>query len=164
MLCIGLSHVQQCNIMSSLTDILSMSEFCHCFMYKFQLPVESVYWFCIVIFPSHIIFPLLCRVHLEWNFIVCGLWIMICYEQWSALCVVSYVQWSALGIVRYARLAISRQRFWGQIRFDRATGETTLFCRGKQDDDVLLKSLFGRNLWGMIINPFSRILHGIKVF
>ena len=84
------------------------------FHIQILLPVESVYWLHIV-FPSHILFSHLCWV----NFLLCGLLNLICYEQWSALCVVYSGQCFVLGVVSLAGLAISRQRFGGQIRFDR---------------------------------------------
>ena len=74
-------------------------------------------------------------------------------------------QCSALCVVSLAGLAISRQRFQGQIRFDRATGETT-FCREKgrnHYDDVLLKSLFCRDLLRYENLYISQILHAIRV-
>ena len=99
MLHIGLSHIWQCNIIAFLYHLWLI--FCPChvlslFHVKISPPVESVYWFHIVIIlPSPIIFSHLCGV----NFILCGSLSLICYEQWSAICVVCYVQCSALGVV-----------------------------------------------------------------
>ena len=60
-----------------------------------------------------------------------------------------YEHRSACGVVSSAGLSISRQRFGGQIRFDRATGKSTTFYtvyRGKagiyHEDDNGLKSMF----------------------
>ena len=91
--------------------------FCPCtilssFSEQISPPVESVYWFHIVSL-SHIVFPHLYGVTFLLYNELCSLGALLSlvfYEQWSALCVVSY-----------AGLAISRQWFEEQIRFDRAT-------------------------------------------
>ena len=90
---------------------------------QIQPPVESVYLFHTVIFLNHIIFPHLCGVNFllyAMNLFTGALFSLIYYEQWSALCVI-YSGWcSVLGVVSCAGLAVSGQRFWRQIRFDRA--------------------------------------------
>ena len=58
-------------------------------------------------------------------------------------------QYSLLGVISYARLAISRQRFGRQIRFDRATEKPmtqSTEVKAEGDDVLLEKSLFGRDL------------------
>ena len=152
--------------MSSLTDILSMSYFYSLhFMYKFHPPVESVYWFHIVIiFLSHIIFPLLCRLDLEWifystvNFIhwkLCWVW-----SVWTLI--FTFCSQPRLGLLYQGR------DFGEQIRFDRATRRSTTVYRGKTELpwgwQCATKILVGRDLkrYGTIY--LNRILHAIRVY
>ena len=67
MLCIGQSHIQQHEIIAFILSILFI--FCPCHILSFfhvQISTLVEYWFHRAIFPSYIIFPLLCRVHFGW--------------------------------------------------------------------------------------------------
>ena len=163
MLCIGIWGIQQCKIIAFC--IIFDWYFVHVVLFLFHVwisaPLESVYSFHIVIFPSHIIFPHLYGV----SFLFYGLLSLICYEQWSAFCVVFFIQCSALGTVSYAGLPISRQRFSGQITFDRATREI--------HNSTLLKDTTGWQcaakilVWQGFVRYedlfINRILHAIRM-
>ena len=108
------------------------------------------------------------------DFLLCGLLNLICHEQWSVLCPVFYVQCSALVVVSYAGFAISRQRFWGQIRFDRATLENPwhhtplrkhrLTCMGNHNVIWLEKSLMTGICGGMKHFIYKQDIDAIRVF
>ena len=151
-LCMGLLHMQQCEIIVFCIITLSMSYFFFISCTNFT-HMESVYWFDIV-FCSHNIFPLLCRMHLEWIFYSVALLSFICYEHWSALCVVYSRQFSAFCVVSLTGLAISRQIYWGADQIWQSYREESMTQSpeekadkyNKNDDAVLVKSLFGRDL------------------
>ena len=109
--------VKLLHFVSFLADILSMSYFIlSSFCVHISPPVESVYWFHTVIFLSHIVFPLLCRVLLKWIFCstVNSIHLKLCsvWSVWTLTCTF---------LVSLAGVAISRQKFGEQIRFDRDT-------------------------------------------
>ena len=120
--------------------------FCLCFMYKFSSPVKPVYWFNIVPFSSHIIFPHLCGLlnlifmnTVHWHGSSCG--------QWSALCVVYSGQCYVLCIVSLTWLAISRQRFGTDQIWQRYIGETMIPHSAEENhEDDRLKSTFWQGL------------------
>ena len=127
-LCVGLFHIWQCEIMSSLTDILSML----CFVFVLCTNFTPPFGISILIpqlYPLATSYSHTCRV----NFILCPVnlihWGSVEFDLlWTLL--TDGGQCIALGVVSCAGLAISRQRFLGQIRLDRATGEMALHSRG----------------------------------
>ena len=149
-------HTWQYKIISSLTDICHVSVLLLSHV-QISLPVESVYWFHIVIiFPGHIIFLLLSGV----RFLLGGLLSLACWTlftacQWSVLCI---------GVVSLARLAISRQIFWGTDQIWQSyIGDTTV-CKSEGNCDVIWLEIhvwqgFARGMFNKnFIYLFSRIL------
>ena len=90
MIHIGLLDIWQCKIIAFCIIFclcLILSSFCVLIL----PPVDSVYWFhMVIILLNHIIFPLLCRVHVEWIFYskVNSFHWKLCWVQfvWTLIC------------------------------------------------------------------------------